>query len=188
MTKQNPQQIYSFVGPDGGGKTTIIDNVAEHISAKYVFHLKLGKKREIGSKSNPNTVRQYGLFLSVVKLFYLVIESHLSALKTDYSGLVILDRNVQEIFIDQKRFGYNGPNWLLPIGLKLMLKPRRTFVILATPEQYVERKNEITISEGVALNQRYKEYASLLGAVIIDNSGSLDDAIAKVVSEIEASK
>lgn len=179
--------VISFIGPDGSGKSSIIQGFYKFYNDSDVYHLKFGKFREVGSKSSPSTVRQYGAFLSVLKLIYLIVESHLRPL-IFRTRLVILDRNVLEICVDPVRFGYNGPKCFLKMALRLIYKPNFLFVIVSTPEKYVERKNEISLERGRYLNEEYLKLARLTAATIVENNGTVEEAVEIIVNEIKVAQ
>lgn len=176
--------MIAFIGPDGSGKSSILELVKSRFDYP-VFHLKIGKIKQVGSKSSPNTVRQYGLLLSIVKLFYLLIESHFRYLRYSESSRCLIDRHVIEIYVDKFRFGYNGPDFLLDIFIRLVKKPKLCFVILSSPELYVIRKGEITYERGFYLNARYEQLAEICNFNVVYNSGSINDAFDKIEALIE---
>lgn len=191
---------FVLLGPDGAGKSAIINRVITSLGTEaqqkiFAFHLKTGVVRQIiAYPTPPSGVRQYGYILSIFKLVYLLVESHVRYINFVIRlcgcrrATFIYDRHVIEILFDPRRFGYNGPKFLLPLFYSIANRPNKVYIILAEPEKLVARKNELDLEEAEVIVRHYLKLAKKLKIPVIWNNGDISSPIAKIITEMSLEK
>ena len=112
----------AFLGPDGSGKSSVIQGLIEHSHLPYrrvlYFHLWPKRSKESKVNTDPHLNSQRGVLVSFMKLLkYWLIYSYgycrYIVVAKRSSSLIIFDRFAHDIFIDPKRFGLSLPDWVL---------------------------------------------------------------------------
>ena len=142
-----------FLGVDGSGKSTVIDNFVNHVSnewseIKYVHfrptYLFKGDT-SVEPVTNPHEGRSRGLIMSLLKLLYFVIEYnyafYIHYRKPDQ--LVVFDRYYYDVLADPKRTKISVPRWVLKLFTRLIPTPDLVFYLYASIDVLYERKKEI---------------------------------------------
>ena len=158
-----------FLGPDGSGKSTIINGLLAQdlpFNRNDYFHLKPVKQ----SKSNKNVVVTdphsapvYSKFKSFIKLFYYVLlynvgwVKNIIPLKTK-SSLIIFDRFYDDILVDNRRFRYGGSIGLTKFVRLFIPRPKLYFILTAKADIIYKRKQEVSLAE---LNRQILLYRNL---------------------------
>ncbi len=190
----NSSLIISILGPDGCGKSTIIDAVKElDLPFRRIdyFHLKPTLMRPKGDGKpveNPHSKPAYKGFLSYFKLFHFMAEYWSGFLIEIFplkfkNSLVIFDRYYDDIYIDPKRFRYGGSKSFAKLMKLFIPKPHITFVLTATPEVIFARKQEVSFKE---LTRQIGEYQNIRGTNIvhIDVNDSIENTSLQVKKSI----
>lgn len=161
--------IVSILGPDGCGKTTIINELEKkNLPFRRIdyFHLRprlLGPKGDGKPVINPHSKPAYGMFYSYLKLFYLALDYILGywvkvrPLKVR-SSLIIFDRYYDDLLVDPVRFRFGGSMILAHLVQRFIPKPDLTIVLASAPEIIYKRKKELSFNE---LKRQLDCYTSL---------------------------
>jgi len=184
-----------FLGPDGSGKSSVIDAVSSSLAPAFRkhsrYHLRpfvFRARTESNGQpvTNPHASPKYGLIISVIKLFYLWLDYTVGYLisvhwKKIFSTLVIFDRYFHDILIDPLRFRYGGPSWLAALLVRAIPKPD-AIVFLNVPSEIIQqRKSEISRDE---CEQQTKDYIALAKktkkSLIVDAAQPLNDVVKEV--------
>lgn len=185
----------AFLGPDGSGKSSIIDAVSACLApafrkqARYhlrpfVFRARTGSNGQ--PVTNPHASPKYGFIISVMKLFYLWLDYAVGYLisvhwKKIFSTLVIFDRYFHDILIDSLRFRYGGPSWLAALLVRAIPKPDVLFFLNVPADIIQQRKSEISRE---ACDQQTQDYLALAKKIkkslIVDASQPLNDVVKEV--------
>jgi glycosyltransferase involved in cell wall biosynthesis/thymidylate kinase len=148
----------AMIGPDGSGKSTVLDEVVTSLLPVFrrtrQLHLKptLGRPRERPVVSDPHGRPNRGGLVSVGKLFYLGLTYFLGywlqvSFDTVRSTLVTFDRYVYDLVADPRRWRYGGPQALLPLLLHLAPKPDIAIYLDTPAEVAIARKQEVGLDE-----------------------------------------
>ena len=182
-----------FLGPDGVGKSTLINHVNQLLSPAFrghrVFHYRpalLWRRKFSGDVTNPHGRSEYSPWRSLVSLvvhmtdywasYWLMVRPMLTR-----SGLVLFDRYFYDLAIDPKRYRYGAPLWVARILRPLIPKPDLVFVLDAPTQVVLSRKQEVLPEEIQRQREIYlREAKTLPHARVIDTSAS----VAEVASEI----
>ncbi len=142
-----------FLGPDGSGKSTIIDTLKERVlpfRRTAYYHLKPVKSKNESTRVNvnPHAALTYSKPKSFLKLLFFVYQYNKGWFEQIFfkkikSTLVIFDRYYDDLKIDHKRFRYGGSKKWIGQFEKLIPKPTIYFVLTSSPEVIYSRKQEV---------------------------------------------
>jgi thymidylate kinase len=189
--------VISFMGPDGAGKSTLIEKVEHRLDLVFrgtrKFHLRpyWGSHQRAGPPINsPHAREPRNTAQSVLKialwfldytLGYIVAVSPLKIRST----LVLFDRYFLDIIIDPARYRYGGPAWLAQVVGRIAFHPDLFFVLDAPIEILRSRKIEVSYEESVRQHVAYCKFAEQTkNAVLVDVSKSVEEAVSTVENAI----
>lgn len=183
----------AFLGPDGSGKSSVIDRVIPDLAPAFrktaYFHLRPGlgiKKNDGKPVVDPHGQVPRNMAASVAKVFYLWLDYFLGWWlavwpKKAHSTLVVFDRYYHDLLVDPKRYRYGGPMWLARWVGKLIPKPDIWILLDAPPEVLQARKQEVPFEETARQREEYlKLVRDMKNGVVIDASQNLNDVVADV--------
>ena len=158
----------SFLGPDGAGKSTIINNLMQSplpYRRHDYFHLKPIKKRDQATQtvSEPHKFEPYSSLKSYMKLLYFIKQYNLGWFKNIIvlkmrSSLVIFDRFYDDLLVDNRRYRYGGHIKAVKLARIFIPKPELYFILTADANIIHQRKKEVTYKE---LERQISAYKSL---------------------------
>ena len=164
----NPKSIsISFLGPDGSGKSTIIDLLmtTNYFKYKYYFHLKPISQDNISTtvETNPHSKPLYSKFKSYIKLLYFIYQYNFGWLKNivklrTKSSLIIFDRYYDDLLVDNKRYRYGGSLGIAKFVRLFIPRPDLYFILTTDAKVIYERKQEVTFED---LDRQIKDYRAL---------------------------
>lgn len=213
LTKVIPKRIFhtcgisiAFISPDGGGKSTIINNIQNTVSGSFykvnTFYFRprllknighynpVNPKNEDSINNSPHDKQLNGFFKSIIRFFYYNIDfifgNFLKVFpKKVKKELVIFDRYYYDYFADLKRFQYKIPVFIPKLFACAIPKPNIIFVLKAEPEVLYNRKKELEIEEIKRQNAAFlllgKKYKNVQ---FIDVSKSIDEVTDDVTTRI----
>ena len=182
-----------FLGPDGVGKSTVIEAVRGQLSPiflreKYLTFAPslLPARFETPKPGGPHSLPPRSYLASLIKAawwtlcytFGYLLGIHPTLAR---AGLVVNHRYLPDAIVDPKRYRYSGPQWPLRALWRVAPKPHLLFLLDAPPEVIRERKQEVALEEIVRQREAYRTMAEPLSfARIIDNSQPLEQVVAQV--------
>jgi thymidylate kinase len=186
-----------FLGPDGSGKSTVIDRVSESIRPAFrryrIIHLRprVGPKPTVGKQvTNPHIDPPRGAIISLLKLIYLLVDYLLGWLlvvrpAVTESTLVVFDRYYHDLLVDRRRFRYGGPLWAARLIGKLVPKPNLWVLLNVPPDVLQARKSEVPYEESARQQAEYKALVnSFRNHIIVDASKPLNEVVVIVSAAI----
>ena len=189
--------LIAVMGPDGAGKSTLIEHLVQAIGPAFdrhrLFHWRpalLWRRKIDRDTSRPHSQLPYGNVWSVAKLFaytvdywlgyWLVIRPFLAR-----TGLVIFDRYFDDILIDPKRYRYDGPRWLGELLRPLIPQPDLTLVLDAPHEIFLSRKQEIEPAEVQRQRGMYTRFGQRRSSIkIVDADGSISQVTGEAAAAV----
>lgn len=195
-----------FTGPDGAGKTTVINMLIAEFEKVYptidLHHFRptlipnLGEaaqKAKLKGKvdtdySNPHRGKKTGIISSIARLSYYTLDYVLGYFKIVRPTLVnrsivIFDRYYTDIIADSRRSRIHlNPKFLFVFG-KLFV-PVLDFNILLTAdsETILKRKQELTVEGINQINNKIDYLKDKKDYYKIENSGSAEEAVHEILS------
>lgn len=181
--------IVVLLGPDGSGKSSVIDGLQSQLSDAFsdirILHLRprlgRGTARTGPPVANPHSARAWNPVLSAVKLLYLLADYSTiyvwkwSLRSRRRSTLIIFDRYYHDLLVDPKRYRYGAPIWLARWIGYLVPRPDLWILLDASPEVVRNRKQEVTLEESRRQCKAYRELVrNLRNAEIVDVAPCLE--------------
>jgi len=193
-----------FLGPDGVGKSTVIEAVRRDLSPvflqeKYLTFAPgiLPARFEVPKPDGPHSLPPRSYPASLVKAAWWTmcytagygVSIHSTLAR---AGLVVNHRYLPDAIVDPKRYRYSGPQWILKALWKFAPKPDLMFLLDAPVEVIQERKKEVPFEETKRQRDGYRAMAEGLPfAHVIDNSRPLEvvvDEIEGIISDFMAKR
>jgi len=202
--KKYPGMLICFVGPDGSGKSTTIDNLPLAIKTLYPegrikkLHWRpallpqlrtLFIKNEFHTKSPKDffhSIIKHGRILSILRLVYysldFIVGYYLKLLPLMIkTTAIIMDRYYYDIIVDPIRYGFNLPQWLFRSISRFIPKPDITVYLDNSPEAIYQRKRELPFPE---LTKQIEAWRELIPKLPNATVVTTDKNVAYVVNEV----
>jgi thymidylate kinase len=191
-----PLPWVAVLGPDGSGKTSVLNGVADTLSIGQVHrhhwrpHVLSVRASTNEAVTNPHADPPRSRFVSSLKLLWLMLDWWIGywgviVHQRARQGVVLFDRHFIDILVDPRRYRYNSPVWLTRFAGTLVPKPN-VFIFLDAPVESLQaRKQEVSRSEGARQRDAYLELAaSISGAHVVNVDRPLEDVVSDVRSLI----
>ena len=148
----------AFLGPDGAGKSTLIRNLerllAPCFSKQHVFKFRPDVFNRIvpGVDPTPHARAPRSRIVSWAKILYYFTDCWLGLFFRllpiqRRGGLVVFDRNFDDIVVDQRRYLVQGVEFLARVLRPFVPRASATFILDAEPRAIHARKSELPIEE-----------------------------------------
>ncbi len=198
-----------FTGPDGSGKTTVIDRTIERLgdvfaTAHSYYHFRpalfgnlgdvahsAGLKKEVDRNySDPHRGGKTGVLSSVARLCYYSVDyifGYFSKVKTKtrITRLVIFDRYFTDIICDSRRSRIYLPPKFLNLWRKLLIPSLDYNILLtASSDTILSRKRELDEAGIRAINDRIDYLAPQKGYFKVLNESTPDEAVTIILNHI----
>lgn len=166
---RQPGFFIAFLGSDGSGKSTIIENISPILSkafhnAVYYEHMRpnklpsiarlFGKKEEFNKLvTNPHGSSSSGFLGSLLRWLYYTFDytfgfySKVWPKKAICSCVWIFDRYYYDFLIDSKRGRIKLPRWLLKLGEFFVPEPDLILCLGTDAQTIYKRKPELSLDE-----------------------------------------
>lgn len=197
MVSKSAGKVVAFLGPDGAGKSTVLELVQTQLSAQGVSHCYryfapgyLERYRPKGDGSittNPHEGRQYGPVLIVAKISLMLFEFRmgLRRLRREHD-LALFDRYIHDLLVDPKRYRLGHMRWWMRTMLRVAPTPDLLVIISAPPDVIQARKQEVPPEETVRQVAAYEALTEAVpNAVIIHNIGTPQAAVSEILEKLE---
>lgn len=196
-----------FTGPDGSGKTTVIDtlinNLGDVFSKAHVYYhfrpmlfgnlgevaLAAGVKKEVDRNYNePHRGGRTGMLSSLVRLAYYSVDyilGYWTKVKTvtRITRLVIFDRYYTDIICDSRRSRiYLNSKFLYWFGRLFIPSLDYNILLTAQADTILARKRELDEEGIVAINAKIDYLKNKKGCYKVMNEGAPQEAVAKILN------
>jgi thymidylate kinase len=150
--------VISFLGPDGAGKSTLIDHLERWLReafrrvARYHLRPRWGRPGPKSPVTDPHGQPPRGLLSSLAKLVLWVADGTMGYMVAIWprkvrSTLVLFDRSFHDILVDPRRYRYGGPMWLSRVAGAWVIKPDLFIILDASIADLHSRKQEVALAE-----------------------------------------
>jgi len=198
-----------FTGPDGSGKTTVIDRTIERLGAVFAtahayYHFRpalfgnlgevahsAGIKKDVDRNySDPHRGGRTGVISSLVRLAYYstdYIAGYFAKVKTKtrITRLVIFDRYYTDIICDSRRSRIYFPPKFLNLWRRLFIPSLDYNILLtASSETILSRKRELDEAGIRDINNRIDYLAPKKGYLKVLNESTPDEAVTTILNHI----
>ena len=198
-----------FTGPDGAGKTTVIDMMISELgdvfgSAHAYYHFRpnlfgnisdvahqAGLKKEVDKNyDQPHRGGKTSVVSSLLRLFYYTTDYILGYLLkvkslTRITRMVVFDRYYTDIICDSKRSRiYLSPIFLYGFGRLFIPSLDYNILLTASTETILNRKGELD-REGIeAINDRINFLKDKPGYLVVMNEGEPQEAVHEILNYV----
>ena len=197
----------ALMGPDGSGKSTVIEAVKARISHHFgetVEHhwrpsllpdigVLLGRREtNTGPVTDPHGRRPHSRAASLARLLYYWLDYWLGwPLRVwkpkAQNQLVIFDRYAPDMWCDPRRYRLRLPKQLAKVICRCVPQPDLTFVLVAPAETIHQRKGEVPLETLRELLRNYQELAQQGGNVrAVDCSRPVADIADEIAASVRA--
>ena len=201
-----PGFTIAFLGTDGAGKSTIIDNITpalneavhnslhyEHMRPNFIPNISqlFSKKKYTGPTTNPHAAKPSGFLGSLFRLFYYTLDYTFGYFIKIYpqnvkkSTIWFFDRYYYDYLIDPKRARISLPPWIIKAVSYIIPKPDLIICLGANPDVIFKRKPELPLSEIKIQVKKLKKFAEEnKNSYWIDTEKSIEDSTNQVFNLI----
>jgi len=192
-----PVFVITFLGIDGSGKTSTINKLKVLLKNKYdeiiIHHLRpdllnLNKNTSIfNPPKDPHSKALRSSFTSLLKISYwlIIYKIFFFLLSKKHSCLVLFDRYVDDILIDNKRYRYNLSSKITKKILKYFPQPDLWVILTGKIANIHKRKRELPILELKKQSKKYINfYKSKKNALLLNTSKSIKFNAVRIINEI----
>jgi thymidylate kinase len=186
----------AFLGPDGAGKSSVIEALPSKLDSVFPRAKELGfapgllsfTRRGHQSTSEPHGLKPRSPLISLARVAYWMSYYVLSWVALRFtlarSTLVLYDRHFVDILVDQKRYRYGGPLWLLRLAWRCIPKPDLIILLDAPAEVLQARKQEVPMEVSARQRQAYLALVQTLPNGRIVDASQIPEHVANSIVEI----
>ena len=188
----------ALLGSDGSGKSTLLARLQTDLQpgfpTRLLIHFRPGifGKKSTGAVTDPHGKPPRNIFLSWLKVGYYFADHLLGwffvvrpVIKR--GGLVIFDRNFDDLLVDERRYRLQGTNGLTRCLRGMVPTGERIFVLCAPAQVLHQRKPELPLAELERQQAVLRRLAESGGRYrLVDATKSADEVAGIVRAEIDA--
>lgn len=183
-----------FLGPDGVGKSTAIESFQREVSPAFLHSTYLTfapgllpGKLAPPKPNGPHSLPARSLPASLLKAAWWAVCYTAGYFASVYptlarGGLVVNHRYLIDAIVDQKRYRYGGPVWLLRCIWAISPKPDMVVLLDAPPEIIQLRKQEVAFEE---TSRQVRAYRDTIGALPIGKTIDASQSAQKVAADAQ---
>ena len=189
-------KLVVFLGPDGAGKSTILELVVAGLEAKgeepKTFYFAPGYMKRYRPSTlktvttDPHGRPAYGPLLIFFKILLMLVEFNLGVrkLRSEFD-LILFDRFFQDVLIDPKRYRMGYVRWWMGEMLRLAPQPDLAIILTAPATVIQSRKQEVSLEETERQLGAYRDSAKKFHrAIVLENDGPPEALAAVIIREI----
>ena len=163
-----------LLGPDGVGKSTLIDAASRALAPLFGSVLCPGPAPAVlpwsgrdRPEGRPHALRERPAHQSILKALYWLAYyrlTHLTVVRPalQAGALVVFHRSLVDALVDARRYRYGGPRWLLEAVVRRLPAPDLVLVLDAPAEVVQSRKQEVPFEETARQRGDYRALAASL--------------------------
>jgi thymidylate kinase len=190
-------KLIVIYGVDGVGKTTVINYITprlQELSKKVIIrHLrptilpalssfKIRRySSEIATFKDPHGAKPSGLFVSLFRIAYLILDYYVGywfwirPKLINHDNIIIFDRYIHDLIFDQLRFRISLPEWIVNFCINIIPEADLYICLHGDPHVISMRKNELDVTETHNQILKIKEFASdNFKALLVSTDASID--------------
>jgi len=183
--------IIAFLGADGSGKSTIINNFVKTVRSDWnklsYVHFRpnyfIKNSQNQSPVTDPHSGKSRGMLMSIIKLLYFVLEYNYAYMfhYKDPNHLIIFDRYYYDVIADPKRVKSSAPIWFSKFLMKFIPRPDLVFYLHAPADVIHARKKEINKDTLEKILSNYLSLTKTLEFNKISTEDSIDETLANII-------
>ncbi len=161
----------ALLGPDGAGKSTLIENLARllepcfPVQRTYKFRPDVFGRITPATQPTPHLREPRGTLVSWAKIAYYFGDWWLGFFTRIWPArrrgtLIVFDRNFADLAVDQRRYLVQGVGFLAQLLRHFVPRADATFILDADPERVHARKPELPVEVLARQRHAYRRLAS----------------------------
>ena len=193
---RNPGLWIAVFGPDGAGKSGVIERLREGLAGTYAvrhhIHLRpmIGRGVKPGMVvTNPHAKEPRGGLASAVKAVYLFLDHLLGYWlvirpRLRAGHFVAFDRYFQDYLIDPRRYRLSQSGVAMArLCLRFVPQPNLCFVLDVPAKELQRRKPEVSFAESERQREEYRRVFSAMNNAVMVNG---DRPVSEVTDEVRS--
>ncbi len=187
-----------LLGPDGVGKSTIRDRLTQDLSPAFAAQrcirwrpgILVPLREDDAAVTRPHAHTPRGSAGSALHAFGFFLDNWLGYLLVvrplmTRTGLAIYDRYFHDLVVDQKRYRYGGPLWLVRLLLRFLPGPDSLLFVFDASEKLIwSRKQQLPREALRPLRDKYRQLAHRWPNAHLVKNGKGVEASAAAASRI----
>jgi len=189
----------AFLGPDGAGKSTVIDGISADLEKRRLHTKRIHWRPNFVKSSDsppqlvndPHAIEPRGFFGSCVKLCYISVDwlySHYFPLRhlRAKNKMILSDRFYLDLLADPRRYRYGAGRRIASFFFRFLPRPDLIVVLIGDPKTLYERKREVAEAEVARQVEAYRKIACEQGsrACLIDSTQAISEVKLAVWKEV----
>lgn len=161
----------AVLGPDGAGKSTLIDNIRGTLapcfgdSKVFKFRPDVFGRIEPGIEPEPHAREPRSRIVSWAKVVYYFGDTWFGWILVVLPGVarnafIIFDRDFEDLLVDERRYLVQGSGTLARVLRRFLPHADATFILEADPHVIHARKPELSVPELAAQRSAYRRLAA----------------------------
>lgn len=184
----------AFLGPDGVGKSTVIQRsrtlVSPHFRRELLVHFvpRPGARGAGGAVTNPHAQppRSAGMSWAKILFYFGCVWAHWLARQVPArirSTCVVFDRTFEDLWVDSRRYRVQGSDWLVR-GLRPVLPGADITFVLDAPTEVIQgRKAEVPPEETERQRRRLRQLMQANPRWVLINTEMPPEASSRVIAQ-----
>ena len=199
-----PWLMISFTGPDGCGKTTVIELLRERLAVNppKLFHFRpnlLPNLGEVGAKTGikkdvdrnfdkPHRGKKHGVLSSLIRLYYYCLDYRWGYVfkilpLRQRKSIVFFDRYFTDVIVDHERSGIHLSHKFIAWVRHFVPGCQYNFFFRVAPDTILARKQELSCEAIDRIYSRMEYLASIdKRCYWIDNNGTPEEAVRQILT------
>jgi thymidylate kinase len=183
------------LGPDGVGKSTLIDGLADALRPAFwrvrKRHLRPNvlRRGHGGDSHAPHDQPIRGPYVSSLQAVLWIADYFVGHVVSVYPGLVrstlvLFDRYADDLAVDPRRYRFGGPPWLARLVGRLAPRPDLTLVLTADAGAVQARRREVPAAETARQLVAYATLADAREDVVLLDAGRAPEVVLARATEL----
>ncbi len=179
MKLEKKYKLVAFFGPDGSGKSLLVNELLKMFKTKNIpcqkFHWRprilptINKNFKHLKFNKPNNLKQRNLFFSFFLYIYFFLDFKVNEFfikKYNKKKIILYERYYYDVLIHPRRYKLSKIDWLGKFFSRLLQKPDYSILLNGDAKSIYSRKKELDINEIIKQIKLYNNIIPKLSKII----------------------